>query len=39
MPNFDESLVEEAALDYLREIGYSTLFGPNIGPGGIAEER
>jgi type I restriction enzyme R subunit len=36
---FDESVIEQAALDYLREIGYSTQFGPNIGPGGVAEER
>jgi len=39
MTDFDESVVEKAALDYLREIGFSTEFGPNIGPGGIAEER
>jgi type I restriction enzyme R subunit len=36
---FDESVIEEAALDYLREAGYTTEFGPNIGPGGIAQER
>ena len=36
---FDESVVEQAALDYFREIGYSTEFGPNIAPGGIAQER
>lgn len=39
MVHFDESVVEEAALGYLREIGYSTEFGPNIGLGGVAEER
>lgn len=39
MSGFDESVIEAAALDYLREIGYSTEFGPNIGPGGFAEER
>jgi type I restriction enzyme R subunit len=39
MSGFDESVIEEAALDYLREIGYSTQFGPNLGPGGNAEER
>lgn len=39
MPVFSEATVEEAALDYLREIGYATAFGPNIGPGGITEER
>jgi type I restriction enzyme R subunit len=36
---FDESVIEEAALDYLRDIGYSTQFGPNLAPGGLAEER
>jgi type I restriction enzyme R subunit len=36
---FDESVIEEAALDYLRDIGYSTQFGPNLAPGGVAEER
>ena len=39
MSAFDESVVEEAALDYLRELGYSTRFGPNIGPGGTEQER
>ena len=39
MSGFDEAVIEAAALDYLREIGYSTEFGPNLGPGGIAEER
>jgi len=39
MTGFDESVIEEAALDYLRDIGYSTQFGPNLGPGGVAEER
>mgnify|MGYP003584359170 CR=1 FL=1 len=36
---FDESVVEQAALDYFREIGYSTEFGPNVAPGGVAPER
>lgn len=39
MTVFDESVVEEAALDYLRELGYSTQFGPNLAPGGVAQER
>ena len=39
MTGFDESVIEAAALDYLREIGYSTEFGPNLGPGGLGEER
>ncbi|MAY97858.1 MAG: deoxyribonuclease HsdR [Nocardioides sp.] len=39
MSGFDESVIEEASLDYLREVGYATAFGPNIGPGGPAEEQ
>lgn len=39
MTGFNESVIEEAALDYLRESGYSTAFGPNLGPGGLAQER
>ncbi len=39
MTFLDESVVEHAALDYLREIGYSTQSGPNIGPGEVALER
>ncbi len=39
MIGLDESVIEQAALDYLREIGYAIEFGPNIGPGGPAEER
>ena len=36
---FDESVVEQAALDYMREIGYSTQSGPHLGPGEVAQER
>ncbi|WP_166390136.1 hypothetical protein [Nocardioides ochotonae] len=39
MSGFNESVIEAAALHYLREIGYATEFGPKIGPGGLAEER
>ena len=39
MSGFDEAVIEDAALDYLREVGYATEFGPRIGPGGAAEER
>ncbi len=39
MVTFDESVVEEAALEYLRDLGYSTQFGPNLAPGGVAQER
>ncbi len=36
---FTESVVEEAALAWLRELGYATLFGPEIAPGEPAAER
>lgn len=39
MNAFNESVIEEAALDYLRELGYSTDFGPNIAPDGGRPER
>ena len=39
MAGFDESVIESAALDYLRELGYATRFGPNIVPDGLDEER
>lgn len=34
-----ESVVEQAALGWLRELGYATLFGPDIAPGEPAAER
>lgn len=37
--NFTESVVEEAALGWLAELGYSVLAGPDIAPEGPAEER
>ncbi|QHG85246.1 type I restriction endonuclease subunit R (plasmid) [Rhodococcus rhodochrous] len=39
MTNFNEATVEEAALGYLRELGYSTAFGPNLAPDGSQPER
>jgi type I restriction enzyme R subunit len=39
MSVFNESIVEDAALDYLRDIGYATEFGPNIAPDGPDPER
>jgi type I restriction enzyme R subunit len=39
MSGITEGVVEEACLEYLRACGYDTLFGPEIGPGGSAEER
>ena len=39
MSGITEGVVEAACLDYLRALGYSTAFGPEIGPGGKVEER
>lgn len=35
----NEATVEEAALEWLRELGYSYAHGPDISPGGAAPER
>ncbi|TQR84418.1 type I restriction endonuclease subunit R [Mycobacterium hodleri] len=34
MSNFNESVVEQAALEWLADLGYQTLPGPRISPGG-----
>lgn len=34
MSSFNESVVEQAALEWLADLGYQTLYGPNIAPGG-----
>jgi len=39
MTALNESTVEDAALEYLRELGYSTAFGPDIAPDGAHPER
>src|SRR5215469_14850286 len=39
MTAFNESTVEDAALEYLRQLGYSTAFGPEIAPDGDSPER
>src|SRR4051794_35961330 len=40
MPNrFTESVVEEAALEWLEALGYGVLAGPDIAPGEPADER
>lgn len=39
MTAFNEATIEDAALDYLRAIGYSTAFGPNLAPDGVQPER
>ncbi len=36
---FNEDVVEQAALEWLREIGYKTLHGETIAPGEPAAER
>lgn len=39
MSVLNESMIEVAALEYLRELGYSTAFGPAIAPDGEQPER
>ncbi len=39
MPTFSESIVEDAALAWLGELGYSILHGPDIAVGESAAER
>lgn len=38
-PSINESLIEQAALQWLAELGYETAFGPEISPGGERPER
>lgn len=39
MTAFTESIVEEAALDWLARLGYAVLHGPDIADGGAVAER
>ena len=39
MPRFNEDIVEQAALEWLRELGYSVAFGGDIAPGEPMAER
>jgi len=39
MSNITESIIEQAALDWFKELGYSILNGPNIAPGELFAER
>ena len=39
MSGIAEGVVEDACLDYFRALGFHTLYGPEIGPGGSAAER
>ena len=39
MSGMSEGVVEEACIEFFRALGYHTLYGPEIGPGGAAQER
>ena len=39
MSNVDESIVEDAALSWFRELGYAVAHGPHLAPGEAAAER
>ena len=39
MSGISESHVEEAALEWLAELGYAVLHGPDISPDGPTPER
>lgn len=39
MPAITEALIESAALDWFRELGYQRAHGPDIAPDGAAPER
>jgi type I restriction enzyme R subunit len=39
MAGITEGIVEEACLSYFGALGYETIYGPEIGPGGISQER
>jgi type I restriction enzyme R subunit len=39
MTNLNESTVEDAALEYLAELGYQTAWGPSLAPGEPGQER
>ncbi len=39
MTGVNEAVVEDVTLEIFRSLGYHTIYGPAIGPGGDAEER
>ena len=39
MTSLNESTVEDAALEYLAQLGYQTAWGPSLAPGEPGEER
>ena len=39
MINFNESAIEDAALEYFAQLGFQTAWGPNLAPGEVGSER
>lgn len=39
MTALDESVVEDASLEWLAQLGYERAYGPSLGPGEVAAER
>jgi type I restriction enzyme R subunit len=39
MTLIDENMAEQAALDWFEELGYKRVFGPDIAPDGLQQER
>ena len=39
MAGINEDAVEQACLSYFGALGYETVYGPEIGPGGVSQER
>jgi type I restriction enzyme R subunit len=39
MSRITEGVVEDACLEFFSELGYEVLYGPDLGPGGSAQER
>ncbi|MDD4729444.1 MAG: hypothetical protein PHN55_11935, partial [Dysgonamonadaceae bacterium] len=39
MSNFTENHLEQAVLEWFQDLGYQTLYGPDVSPGGSFAER
>jgi len=39
MTLIDENTAEQATLEWFEELGYERVFGPDIAPGGLQQER
>lgn len=39
MTLIDENMAEQTTLDWFEELGYERIFGPDIAPGGLQQER